>query len=281
MGSDLGYHKSSWSRGRTSSPLMLVIVSFTAGMIVAALLFGTNATTNCTSATSTAHNPASSTGPSDCVVSLGKYHGHEYRASSTLSTKCLVESKFLKLQQHQVAMPSAGKNSRTQIIDDWLFIDYHDRINVLVEAPHQPRWSEPHFYVFEQTKYALEDRMSWAVVGGIIEPNELPKDAARREVSEEMHVVCNDFHFLGRYRTDVNRGGGWTSTYLARHCEPGELNDQGLNEADEVGAPDTERQDLKTVSLTAVRKAVSEGKFLEIQWSATVALAVLHETLSR
>jgi ADP-ribose pyrophosphatase YjhB (NUDIX family) len=192
-----------------------------------------------------------------------------------------VESKFLKIQQHQVAMPSAGKEARTQIIDDWLFIDYHDRINVLVEAPRQSGWTEPHFYVFEQTKYALEDRMSLALVGGIVEPNELPKDAARREVSEEMHLVCNSFYFLGRYRTDVNRGGGWTSTYLARHCKPGKLNDKGLNEADEVGAPDTERQDRKIVSLTALRKAVSEAKFLEIQWSATVALAVLHETLSR
>ena len=67
----------------------------------------------------------------DCVVSFSKYRGHEYKseASGTIGEpKCLVESKWLKLSQHTVQFPGS-KN----VFDDWLWIDYHDRINVLVE----------------------------------------------------------------------------------------------------------------------------------------------------
>ncbi|GAX24249.1 hypothetical protein FisN_4Lh050 [Fistulifera solaris] len=204
-----------------------------------------------------------------CDISLGHYGGIEYRSSSTRGTpKCLIESKFMKIQQHAVQIEGS-------IIPDWLFMDYHDQINVLVQAPHQESWTEPHFYVFEQTKYALEDRLSLAVVGGIVEPNENPETAARREVSEEMHVICDNFHLLGRFRADVNRGAGWTFTYLALDCKPGVFIEEGSGKENEVGAPDTEYQDLTTISLNDLQSAVLAGKFLEIKWTATVAMSLL------
>ena len=52
------------------------------------------------------------------------------------------------------------------LIDDWLFINYHDRINVLVEDPSSLENNEPKFLIFRQSKYALEDRESLAIVGG-------------------------------------------------------------------------------------------------------------------
>ena len=152
---------------------------------------------------------------SSCQISFGSYHGKEYysKTSGTVgSPKCLVESKWMKVQQHQVKLPSpSGRsdNDTPLVIDDWLWIDYHDRINVLVEAEAIPGQKEKMFLVFEQSKYALEGRTSKAIIGGIIEPHEIPKDAAAREVEEEMGVRCDKFHFLGRFRTDVNRGMGW------------------------------------------------------------------------
>ena len=64
---------------------------------------------------------------------------------------------------------------------------------------------ETQFLIFRQTKYALEGRQSYAIVGGIIEPGEKAVDAAQREVHEELGLLC-DTTFLGRFRTDVNRG---------------------------------------------------------------------------
>jgi ADP-ribose pyrophosphatase len=195
----------------------------------------------------------------------------EYKSKATVGNpKCLIESKFLKVQQHNVRV-----NERIdEVIEDWIWIDYHDRINVLIEAPQSIKGKEPQFLVLEQTKYALEDRTSLAIVGGIIEPGEQPKDAALREVLEETGNKCDRLDFLGRYRTDVNRGMGWTNTFIASMCK--QSTNTALHAIDEIGKSDTEKQDFITMSLSQLREAVIAGKFLEIQWSATVALALLH-----
>jgi 8-oxo-dGTP pyrophosphatase MutT (NUDIX family) len=212
-----------------------------------------------------------------CQMTFGEYRGHEYsnvKSGTVGKPKCLVESKWLKLSQHSVKLP--GSNS---VLDDWMWIDYHDRINVLVEAESKPGGeTERQFLVFEQSKYALEGRMSLAVIGGIIEPGEQAEVAARREVEEELNgMKCQDFHFLGRFRTDVNRGMGWVNGFLATTCSRhGSKHHQHLSIEGEVGAADTERQDLKRVTLTELKDAVRRGEFLEVQWSATVALALLH-----
>ncbi len=87
-----------------------------------------------------------------------------------------------------------------------MFIDYHDRINVLVEDPKNMKGNdEKRFLIFRQSKYALEGKQSLAIVGGIIEPGEEAFDAARREVHEELGLFC-ELKFMGRFRTDVNRG---------------------------------------------------------------------------
>lgn len=163
-----------------------------------------------------------------------------------------------------------------------MWIDYHDRINVLVEDERLPSDGERRFLVFEQTKYALEGKTSWAIIGGIIEPGEEPEMAARREVQEEMNgLECENFHFLGRYRTDVNRGMGWLNSFLATNCSRKRSKHQTDHVAiDEVGAADTEKQTLKSVSLTEIKQAAKDGKFMEVQWTATVAQALLHPELS-
>jgi 8-oxo-dGTP pyrophosphatase MutT (NUDIX family) len=211
-----------------------------------------------------------------CQVSFGSFKGHQYvsEESGTIGIpKCLVESKWLKLSQHSVKFPGTSK-----VMDDWLWIDYHDRINVLVEDETKPG-GERQFLVFEQSKYALEGKTSLAIIGGIIEPGEDPESAARREVDEEMNgLQCENFHFLGRYRTDVNRGMGWLNSFLATKCSRGPKH-KHFALANEIGTADTERQDLKTISLKQLREAARSGQFLEVQWSATVALALQHPDL--
>jgi ADP-ribose pyrophosphatase YjhB (NUDIX family) len=206
------------------------------------------------------------------MVSFGKYNGHKYKSpGQTIGNgKCLVESKWMQIMQHTVKL----NEESDVIINDWLFINYHDRINVLVQDPASTN-DDPSFLVFKQSKYALEGRQSLAVVGGIIEPNENAKDAALREVSEEMGVICKTFQELGRFRTDVNRGMGWVNGFLARDCTRGKT-EEAMDVVDEVGKPDTERQDLISIKLADLRRSAMAGDFLEVQWSNTVALALLH-----
>jgi hypothetical protein len=48
---------------------------------------------------------------------------------------------------------------------------------------------------------------------------------------------------------------------------------------EEVGAADAERQDLKSITLRELREAATGGRFLEVQWSNTVSMALLHPEL--
>ncbi|CAE7839490.1 unnamed protein product, partial [Symbiodinium microadriaticum] len=93
----------------------------------------------------------------------------------------------MRVDHHKRLLPDGST------IDDWLWIDYGDRVNVLVREKSTDD-GEGKFMVFEQTKYALEGP-SWAVVGGFLEAHESPETAALREVREELQFHCN-FHNL-------------------------------------------------------------------------------------
>lgn len=235
-----------------------------------------------------------------CLLSFGTYRGIKYESHSTdssnnsgeetMGNKCLIESPWMRLAQHTVQMKIADndKNSRDKsnvikVIDDWLFIDYHDRINVLVQDPDSSQNdTNPSFLILKQTKYALSSQQSLAVVGGIVEPGEEPLVAAKREVSEELFVSCNSWISLGKYRTDVNRGMGWVHSFLARNCVytkttlPLLVGDTDTESNGNVGAHDFERQNIQSMTLDEVKDAVLKERFVEVQWSNTVALAVLH-----
>lgn len=237
-------------------------------------------------------SPSSASAPSNanCVVSHGTYTGAIYaKPDETLENVCLVESPWMRVARHSVrrAPPSeGGDGEHAQVIDDWLWIDYHDRVNVLVEAPpraaHATAGDAPAFLILAQTKYALEGA-SLAVVGGIIDPGEEALGAAQREVGEELGVACRRWQALGRrFRTDVNRGMGWVHPYLARDCtysvdHPPDNERSNKEEISaEVGGLDTEQQHVQIMQLSEVKKAVMDGQFVEVQWSNTVALAMLH-----
>lgn len=107
-----------------------------------------------------------------------------------------------------------------------------------------------------------------ATVGGHIEMarRELPLDAAKRELLEETGLESPDWVFLGTYRTTANRGAGSCSCYLASNAHKA---------AAGAVSDEVERQQLLWMSESELRKAVLDGKFLEVKWSATVALALL------
>ena len=204
----------------------------------------------------------------ECKISLGDYKGPSYVADDTIKTVCLVENKWMRLMKHSVSL--GGK-----VIDDWLFIDYHDRINVLVEDPDGLRDdNQRRFFVFRQQKYAYEGE-SYAIVGGIIEPGEDSMAAAKREVLEEMDLRCNRLILLGRYRTDVNRGMGWVHSYVAMDCVASNDEQTAFKNDNEVGAADSEMQDRLSMTLEELRERVQNGMFIEVQWSNTVAQALL------
>jgi 8-oxo-dGTP pyrophosphatase MutT (NUDIX family) len=220
---------------------------------------------------------ATSDDSSDCRISFGTYNGPKYLSEKFTrgNPKCLVQSKWMRLMQHSVQLTKSSP-----VIEDWLWIDYHERVNVLVEAPTvtgAPS-QERQWLIFKQFKYALEDASTLAIIGGIIEHGETPMEAASREIQEELQVTCQSSTFLGRFRTDVNRGMGYTNSFVMMDCSYIRSGSEEQNGAkkEEVGESDQEQQDVIRMSTSQVKDAVRQGKFMEVQWSNTVALALMH-----
>ena len=82
-----------------------------------------------------------------------------------------------------------------------------------------------------------------------------------------------DWIFLGRYRTAVNRGGGFTYLYLLKNAVP--LLPNGGSEL-YVGTGDDEQQSIIHLSVHEVFDYLSQARFQEVKWTATFALSLLH-----
>lgn len=96
-------------------------------------------------------------------------------------------------------------------------------------------------------------------------------DGVSRKVPSLEYDV--DWIYLGKYRTAANRGGGFVYSYLLKNAVPlipggGTINYEGMG--------DSENQEILLLEENAVVTALSEGRFKEIKWAATFALAMMH-----
>lgn len=187
-----------------------------------------------------------------------------------MSVETLYESPFARFQRHEIQLTADTGNKDTpgekKIIEDWLWFDEPDNVNVLVED------EQGKFLVLEQTKYAIPEPSTYATVGGLIEGSDAsPLEAAQREVREELHLEAPIWISLGHYVAAANRGGGRTHAFWARQAKPIAT----ASEAAVVGAADLEAQHLLKLSKDQLLEALLEGNFREIKWTATVALALL------
>jgi hypothetical protein len=71
---------------------------------------------------------------------------------------------------------------------------------------------------------------------------------------------------------------GYTNSFVMMDCSyiKSGTGEQDSAKKEEVGESDKEQQDIVRMSTSQVRDAVRHGKFLEVQWSNTVALALMH-----
>lgn len=172
----------------------------------------------------------------------------------TLSKETLLDhSKYLRVEQHRVLLPNG------QIIPDWPWLETPDFVMVL------PEMTSGEFAVLRQTKYAIEG-LSLATAGGIIEPEEEPIQAAKRELREEMGIQAKEWIALGAYRVNGNYGDGIAHLYLAR----------GALQTSPPGADDLEEQELLFLSYQDLLTALLAGDFKALPWALAPALALLH-----
>jgi ADP-ribose pyrophosphatase len=202
------------------------------------------------------------------TTSTGSYMGTQYwnDRGATLEVMDLYETKFARFQVHKVLL-EGGKT----VVDDWMWMDECDNVNVLIQN------GKGNYLVFEQRKYGIKG-LTYAVLGGLIDPGEDPLTAAQRELKEELQMISTEWVSLGAYRAMANRGGGTTHTFLARHTHPIVTSEPAImNKKKEFSEGESERQEVLELSKKELIEALLAGKFKEIKWTATAALALLKQ----
>jgi 8-oxo-dGTP pyrophosphatase MutT (NUDIX family) len=177
------------------------------------------------------------------------------RATSRWRTRnrevVLDRSPWLVVEDHTVELPTG------QVIDGWSWIRTPDYVTVAAIS------RDGDFICFRQNKYAV-DGLTLAVVGGYLEPDEPPLDAAKRELREETGYEAEDWTDLGTYAVDANRGNGRAHVFLA----------EGAVRVGEPDGDDLEDQELLVLSRDDVVAALLRGEFKVISWAATIAIAL-------
>ncbi|EDQ92232.1 uncharacterized protein MONBRDRAFT_31349 [Monosiga brevicollis MX1] len=192
------------------------------------------------------------------AASLAGFQGpHWHHPGETIETKEILDAAYARVESHTI------RTSGGQLISGWIWVDFLDRVDVLVET------TEGTFLLFEQTNYGLGEN-SLAVVSRHLQPHEEPIQAAKHELLSEMGRVAEEWVHLGHYRGDANRGAGTVTCVLARRSSTIE------NESRErPKSNDLERKKLIELSQAGLRDALLLNRFREIKWTATVALALL------
>jgi ADP-ribose pyrophosphatase len=101
---------------------------------------------------------------------------------------------------------------------------------------------------------------------GIIEVDEPPLDAAKRELLEELGCTAHEWHTLGSYVLGGNFGGGPAHIFLAADCEQVQAPDAG----------DLEEQQVIWLSPAEVKQRWMAGKFQQLGSVAALGLAFAH-----
>ena len=170
----------------------------------------------------------------------------------TLSRRLLCQpNKFLGVELHEVELADGRR------IDDWPWVITPDYTNTLA------RTIDGRFLCFRQPKYAIEGE-SLAPIGGYLEPGEAPLAGAQRELQEETGYSATEWHALGSYVVDANRGAGTAHFFLALNAR---LEGQPI-------ADDLEPQELLLLSREELQTALQTGQFKVLAWAALVALGL-------
>jgi len=176
----------------------------------------------------------------------------ELRVWETISRKIILDhNKFLTVESHEVRLPDG------QIIPDWAWLIIPSAAIVLAKT------EENLFVCFRQTKYAL-DGTSLATVGGMLEPDEEPVVAAKRELLEETGYESPEWINLGSHILDPNRGIATMHLFLA-------LNARKVTEPE---SDDLEDQELLLLRRDEIENALKKNEFKILAWSAVVAMSL-------
>ena len=189
-------------------------------------------------------------------IPLDPFPEPQWKTEGTLAIQTITSTPFARFEIHKVRTESG------EIVNDWLWTDERSHVNILVHLKEEDK-----YLMFYQKKYGL-DKKYLAVIGGLFNLGETALQCANRELLEETGLETNELISLGRYRVQVNRGGGILYTYLAKNC---------VKSKRSKPSDDYEKQEIRKLTRKELIKATLNGEVGEAQWVAAAALGLLYE----
>ena len=205
------------------------------------------------------------------AIPMEQFPEPQWRTPQTKGVRTVTSTPFARFEIHEVEVQTVAKDGKktTKIIPDWLWTDERSHVNVLVHLKEENK-----YLLYRQKKYGLE-KESLAVLGGLFNTGEKTGEhCARRELLEEAGLVAEEMKFLGKYRVQVNRGGGFLHIYLAKNCI------RASNEAlSAIGKFENDYEDQSEVKLSRdeLVKEIRNFQIGEAQWLACVLMGLLDE----
>jgi ADP-ribose pyrophosphatase YjhB (NUDIX family) len=196
----------------------------------------------------------------DIAIPMEAFPEPAWRTPNTLGVKVVTSTPFARFEIHKV------KTESGVIVNDWLWTDERSHVNILVHLKEENK-----YLLFFQKKYGLE-KQYYATIGGLFNAGENGEQCALRELLEETGLEPENLIDLGKYRVQVNRGGGILYAYLARNCV--------VSKHRKKKSDDYESQEQRKVTKQELINIALKGLIGEAQWAATVALALVHEDYS-
>jgi ADP-ribose pyrophosphatase YjhB (NUDIX family) len=197
-----------------------------------------------------------------------------WRTPSTLDARTVTSTPFARFEIHKV------KTESGDIVNDWLWTDERSHVNILVTITHTIVASqydycilqvhlkdEDKYLMFYQKKYGLENA-AYATIGGLFNIGETADECARRELLEETGLETDELISLGKYRVQVNRGGGFLYAYLAKNS---------VLSNNRKKSDDYENQEIRKLTKKELLDVILAGQVGEAQWVATAALGILFD----
>ena len=161
-----------------------------------------------------------------------------------------VAEPWIRLSRHRVRLPNGG------IVDD-----YH-RIQLPEYVVFIPFTEDGRVVMIRQYKHGPES-VNLYVPGGLVDKDEEPLDAAKRELLEEVGYVSDEWHALGAFVPNSNYGCGRAHLFMARSARQVAEPDSG----------DLEEMQVVLMSIDAIARAIREGEVCSLSTVAAVALA--------
>jgi ADP-ribose pyrophosphatase len=138
-----------------------------------------------------------------------------------LSYTMALDERWFPVKKHVVELPS-GK-----ILDDY-FVWQSPTISVAV-----PITEDGKFVVCQQYRFGV-DKIMYQFPAGMVNKNEDPETAARRELEEESGYVGGELTYLGKVSPFGPKMIGWHHIFLIKNVNPGGHKDDDENEPTKV-----------------------------------------------